>query len=205
MLENYAINEHGVIYQITKNKFRYDEDYVVTRYSSAPVERMSFLRVGQITSAMGRLPTSVLDVGYGSGDFLKAMSSGVSDVNGYDIPPAYPVSGISIAESMYSREYDLVTFFDSLEHFENPTEIRALRANFVHISVPWCHYFSDEWFQNWRHRRPNEHLWHFNEKSLPSFMRELGYELICYSNGEDVIRKSQGDWHNILSATFRKI
>lgn len=205
MLVNYAVNELGVIYQIEKDEFVYDKEYVDTRYSAAPVEQMSYLRVGQVTAAMGRVPTSVLDVGYGSGDFLKAMGTAISDVNGYDIPPAFPVPGVTIAQDMYSREYDLVTFFDSLEHFQDPTEIKNLRANYVHISVPWCHYFSDEWFRDWRHRRPNEHLWHFNEKSLPAFMKALGYELICFSNGEDIIRKSQGPWANILSATFRKI
>jgi hypothetical protein len=205
MLDNYAVDKLGVIYQISKTEFVYDNEYVETRYGAAPVEQMSFLRVGQITAALGRIPTSVLDVGYGSGDFLKAMSSAITDVNGYDIPPAFPVPGVANVENMYSREYDLVTFFDSLEHFEDPSEIRALRTNFIHISVPWCHYFSDEWFQDWRHRRPNEHLWHFNEKSLPAFMKEMGYELICFSNGEDVIRKSSGPWQNILSATFRKL
>lgn len=204
MLHNYAKDDHGVIYQIDRVPFTYDTAYVDTRYGGAPVKEMSALRFGHIVGALGRLPKSILDVGYGSGDFLKFAMNLVQDVNGYDIPPAFPIDGINIVESLYNRHYDIVTFFDSLEHFENPAEIKNLDTNYVHISLPWCHYFSDEWFEGWKHRRPNEHLWHFNPESLASFMASLGFEMMGYCNIEDAIRKSLGNWSNILSATFRK-
>ena len=204
MIENYAKNQLGVIYQIERQPFIYDRGYVDTRYGNAPVQAMSHLRFGHVVGVLGRVPKSILDVGYGSGDFLKCARSLVSDVSGYDIPPAFPVAGIDIVDSLYDRPYELVTFFDSLEHFEDPAEIQNLQAAFVHISVPWCHYFSDEWFRNWKHRRPNEHLWHFNPSSLQAFMKSVGYELISFSNLEDAIRKSDGSWPNILSATFRR-
>lgn len=204
MLENYERDHFGVIYQVEREPFTYDIEYVDTRYSKAPVEQMSALRFGHIAGVLGKIPESILDVGYGSGDFLKFATNLLTDVNGYDVPPAFPVSGVTSVDSLYSRQYDLVTFFDSLEHFEDPSEIRNLNCNFVHISVPWCHYFSDEWFDNWKHRRPNEHLWHFNPESLGAFMASLGFEMMGYCNVEDMIRKSTGNWKNILSATFRK-
>lgn len=59
-------------------------------------------------------------------------------------------------------------------------------------------------FENWKHRRPDEHLWHFNLESLTKFMQEICYEKITHSNIEDVIRKPSSDYTNILSAVFKK-
>ena len=72
--------------------------------------------------------------------------------------------------------------------------------------IPWCHYDSDEWFLNWYHRKPNEHLWHFNDKSLTRFFEENGYENIYLGNVEDTIRKNNNcsEKPNILSAIFKK-
>lgn len=204
MLENYDINEFGVIYQVKRIPFHYDGEYVTKAYGAAPVAEMSHLRFGHLVGSIGRVPTSILDVGYGSGDFLKCAKKLIDDVNGYDIPPAFPVEGVQLVEGLYTRHYDVVTFFDALEHFDDPTEIRNLDTNFVHLSLPWCHHFSDEWFEGWKHRKPNEHLWHFNPQSLEKFMGALGYKMLSYSNIEDAIRKPDGDWKNILTATFEK-
>jgi hypothetical protein len=205
MLENYAKNDLGVIYQIDRKPFNYDGEYVTKAYGAAPVEAMSHLRFGYLLGSIGRVPSSILDVGYGSGDFLRCARKLITDVNGYDIPPAFPVDGVQLVDGLYTRHYDVVTFFDALEHFEDPTEIRQLDANYVVISVPWCHYFSDEWFSAWKHRKPNEHLWHFNPDSLKLFMGSLGFEMMGHCNIEDTIRKSNGDWQNILTATFKRI
>ena len=66
---------------------------------------------------------------------------------------------------MFNQFYDIITFYDSLEHFEEIEFVKKLKCNYICISVPNCHYKNDEWFRNWKHRKPNEHLWHFNSKS----------------------------------------
>ena len=204
MLDNYTQDKNGVIRQITRTtEMLYDVKYVADRYSSAPVNEMSHLRLGYIIGSVGFVPESVLDIGYGSGDFLKAAIKIIPKVFGYDIPPAYPVNGVEIVESPFNDSYDVVTFFDSLEHFDDIYAIQALRTRYIVTSVPWCHYFSDEWFRDWKHRRPNEHLWHFDSTSLVSFMNDIGYELLNQCSIEDTIRKSDGAWKNILTATFR--
>ena len=204
MLDNYTQDKNGVIKQITRpTEMLYDEKYVVDRYSTAPVKEMSHLRLGYIIGSIGFIPDSILDIGYGSGDFLKAATKIIPKVFGYDIPPAYPVDGVENVESPFNNTYDVVTFFDSLEHFEDIYTIRALQTRYIVISVPWCHNFSDEWFRDWKHRRPNEHLWHFDSSSLVRFMDDVGYELLNKCSIEDTIRKSSGTWKNILTATFR--
>jgi hypothetical protein len=150
-------------------------------------------------------PKSILDVGYGNGSFLKACQNIIHNCYGFDISD-YPIPDkVSRVEDIYSSHYDVVTFFDSLEHFDDIYEIKKLQCNYVMISVPWCHYLSDDWFQSWKHRRPNEHLWHFNDDSITNFFNELGYERIYCSNVEDTIRKDPNiNIENILTCIFKK-
>ena len=100
-------------------------------------------------------------------------------------------------------------FFDSLEHTVNPKSIiESLNTKYIFISLPWCHYDSKgtEWFMNWKHRKPNEHLHHYNDKSLSNFMNSCGYETISLDNIEDVVRiRYDEKMPNILSGAFKKL
>ena len=68
MLDNYATNEDGTVYQIEKKPFDYTGAYnnyyrdiqFCTRFTS-------YLRLGYIVGSIGYIPESVLDVGYGAG------------------------------------------------------------------------------------------------------------------------------------------
>ena len=121
------------------------------------------------------------------------------DITGYDIP-----EGCEFIKDWVNLNVDVITFFDVLEHFEDPYMIKDLNAKYVILSFPWCHYISDEWFENWKHRKPNEHLWHFNKESLVNFMSEVGYDVINVTNVEDIIRKNNLEYSNILTGVFKK-
>lgn len=206
MLENYSKNEDGVVYQIDKTHIEYDKTYISDRYrkyGELPTY-MGYLRLGYIVGSINKIPNSILDVGYGDGSFLKVCSSIVNNCYGYDIS-TFPIpTGCIHVDSIMNDYYDVITFFDSLEHFENIEFVKDLKCKYTCISVPYCSYPNDEWFRNWKHRRPNEHLWHFDEKSLPSFMNRMGYKLISSSNIEDSIRKNEGEKVNILTCIFEK-
>ena len=76
-------------------------------------------------------------------------------------------------------------------------ELKDLNCNYICISLPWCHYFDDDWFDNWKHRKPDEHLWHFDEKSLQKFMTRMGYETINICNLEDVTRQNNQSYQKL--------
>ena len=207
MLENYDIDKNGIIFQINKNIITYDHDYVHLRYDTygALNLSMSHLRIGNIIGSIGKIPESIIDIGYGNGAFLKTTTSIVKNCFGYDIS-GYPIpEGCEFVKDIFSRHFDVVSFFDSLEHHEDVYFLKNLDCNFVCISVPWCHNFSDEWFESWKHRRCNEHLWHFNDHSLVKFMKAQGYELLTVSNVEDTVRKSTLPYQNILTGVFKKV
>lgn len=208
MLEGYKINEYGVIEQIDKTKkISYDVTYSDIRYNTygPKVDNMSYLRIGFIHGAIGRNINSILDVGYGNGSFLKVCKNYIpkcygNDISGYPIP-----TDCIFVENITDKHYDVITFFDSLEHFDNIDFVKNLKCNYVCISLPWCHYYSDTWFKEWKHRRPGEHLFHFNSDSLDQFMLQFSFKKKCNSiNIEDIIRKSD-DKNNILTALYEKL
>lgn len=205
MLDNYQKLSNGLIKQIEVKVIDYDFEYS-NKYNKLGElsKRMSYLRFGYLCGVLDKIPSSILDVGYGNGDFLSVAKDMIKDCYGSDIVQHHPVpEGCKFTSSLYDEQYDVVCFFDSLEHFNDIYEIKNLKTNYVYISLPWCHYFSDEWFESWRHRRPNEHLWHFNNVSLIRFFDEIGYDLVQYSNIEDTIRKNE-DYENILTGIFKK-
>ena len=183
------------------------KEYVNTRYvkyGELPTY-MGYLRLGNIVGSLGKIPDSILDVGYGDGSFLKVCQNIVPRCYGYDIS-TYPVpEGCIQVTDLTESFYDVITFFDSLEHFEDIDFVKDLKCNYTCISVPYCHYKDDEWFRNWKHRRPNEHLWHFDQTSLTNFMIRMGYELVSGSNIEDTIRKNKENEFNILTCVFKKV
>ena len=204
MLENYEKLSNGVIKQICYSPFSYNESYVKTRYDSYNelTNYMSYLRYGFIVGSINRDPKSILDVGYGNGSFLKVCSKTVPKCYGYDVSD-YPIPESCFKIDTLTLPVDVITFFDSLEHFDDISIVNSLKCNYICISVPECHYISDEWFMNWKHRRPDEHLWHFNLESLNNFMNECGFSLVTYSNIEDIIRTPSSEYSNILTAIFK--
>lgn len=206
-MDNYEILENGLIKQksILNKTVIYDYDYINKSYNTYGEKgpQISGLRLGYLIASLGYSPKSILDIGYGNGDFLKICKNTIdsygNDISGYPIP-----DGVTYINNIFDKHYDVISFFDVLEHFEEIDFIKDLKCNYIYISVPWCHFLSEEWFMNWKHRKPDEHLWHFNQKSIENFFNEMGYKMIKSSSIEDIIRKSDGDYPNILTCIFKK-
>jgi hypothetical protein len=99
---------------------------------------------------------------------------------------------------------DLVTFFDCIEHFpqENLEEIlKDINSNHVCISVPWCHFDN---FEQWKHRKPNEHFHHFDVRGLTELLNRSGFDLIVAASIEDQVRTNNGMKPNILTVIGKR-
>lgn len=203
MLENYKQHENGVIEQVNRKPFNYGYDYSANYNGLGELGvRMGYLRLGHIIGSLGFIPDSIMDIGYGNGDFLKVCTTSIRKCYGSDVS-SYPVpEHVERVEDRYSVEVEVATMYDVLEHHEDIYEIQNLKAKYLVISVPFCHNFDDQWFEEWKHRKPDEHIWHFNEQSLKNFMTEIGYTCINMTNVEDTIRKNGKDYANILTGVF---
>jgi SAM-dependent methyltransferase len=201
MLEGYELKD-GVIHQAERKPFVYNVDYVAA-YRSLPRREMSALRYRFLDQNI-KYAASVLDVGAGTGDFLyECWMNGVNGF-GYDVVNYPYPAGVSRVDNVLG-DYDLVTFFDSLEHMETLDILGQISCRYVCISLPWCHYPDDEWFRNWKHRKPDEHLWHFNVESLCHTLHRFGFKTLAIGNPEDRVRRSVDHRPNILTGIFEKV
>jgi hypothetical protein len=185
---------------------KYDENYA-KKYDNMPYKEMSNLRADFVEHVFAsRDIETVLDVGHANGAFVKEMiSRGYkafgTDLHGIDF-------GVPEVELMGEETFDLVTFFDSLEHFENVRQPLHKSKRFILVSIPNTPPKLEKYVDTWRHHRPGEHLHYFNLNSLTMLLEEFGFELIGYSFLEDQIRKPSpfGNFScpNILSAAYEK-
>jgi hypothetical protein len=214
MLDNYETDAFGVIHQIAFTPIAYDKQYI-SYYEdlSDRTIKLGYQRLGWVLGLMGRIPRSVLEIGYGTGTFVEAAKiTGVRDCAGYDIA-RYPlpegVRFVDWAEAL-AREWDLVAMFDVLEHIPDLSFLGRLDARYLALAAPYCRYrelgdAGDAWFRDWRMRLPNEHLHHFDRESLVVFLAHHGFQCVTLNTFEDGIRLRPGEaGPNILSGFFRK-
>jgi hypothetical protein len=209
MLDNYHIDELGVIHQVTWKPKVYDLQYL--SYYEGLHDRtvkLGYQRLGWVLGLLRHIPDSVLEVGYGMGTFLEAaVLAGAPLAAGYDVA-RYPLpSGclfIDWAEAL-TKSWELVALFDVLEHIPDLSFMSSLKTRYLALAVPYCRWqeLGDEWFRDWRMRLPDEHLHHFDPVSLCSFMAYYGYRCVEWNTFEDGLRLRQGEiGPNILSAFF---
>ena len=138
MLENYAKLADGRIKQIDILPFEYGLDYS-NKYNQSPYKEnsqfMSYLRYGYLIGSIGKIPDSLLDVGYGNNGFLSVASNQIKNCYGFDISD-YPVpENCKKVNSMFNAFYEVITFFDSIEHFNDISFVDKLNCKYICISL----------------------------------------------------------------------
>lgn len=208
MLDNYKKLDNGIITQINRKPYNYGFDYSNNYNKLGELgKRMAHLRLGYLLGVLPFKPKTILDVGYGNADFLTTASCYIDECYGSDVTEEYKLpENIKFIPSkeIYSKSFDVVCFFDVLEHFDNIYDIQKLKTKYIYVSLPNCDYKDDDWFEKWKHRKPDEHLWFFNQKTLRVFFDEIGYDCLRTSNVEDIIRKDINNNPNIISGIFVK-
>jgi len=123
-------------------------------------------------------PISLLDVGIGDGAFLRSLE-GQEWIRrfGADVNPA----GISYLEEhgqlgSLEETYDVVTFWDSLEHIRDPRWALRAAARVAIVSIPIfndvAHVLAS------RHYRPDEHYWYFTRAGFCAFADREGFDVV---------------------------
>jgi len=180
----------------------YNYEYVHDRYESYPTtDAMSHLRLGFVR-AFHPKPGRLLDVGYGNGSFLKVAERAGYETFGNDVHGCGEKFGIREV-NLNGAVWDVVTFFDSLEHFsslELPRHVCS-QASTVIVSVPAIPEDEKD-IPGWKHYRPGEHLHYFTRQSLDAFMHPK-VRKGCL-NLEDTIRGDRGGQWNVMTAAFVK-
>ncbi len=211
MLDNYRIDEFGVIHQIESQPIVYDQEYLSYYENlSDRTIKLGYQRMGWLLGMLGRIPRSVLEIGYGTGSFIEAAQiTGVEKCAGCDISP-YPLpEGVAFMDwtEALSQRWEMVAMFDVLEHIPDLSFLATLRTDYLAIAVPFCRWRErgDDWFRDWRMRLPDEHLHHFDDRSLRGFLASHHFVCLEMDTFEDGIRLREGETGpNILSGLFRR-
>jgi hypothetical protein len=212
MLDNYHVDELGILHQTNWKPKVYDREYL--SYYEGLHERtikLGYQRLGWVLGLLRRLPSSVLEIGYGMGTFLEAAAlAGVRPCAGYDVAH-YPLPAGSVFvdwEAALARAWDVTALFDVLEHMPDLSFLGRLQTSFLAICVPYCRWrdlgdLGDDWFRHWRMRLPDEHLHHFDAESLRALMSRYGYRCCDLNTFEDGLRLREGETGpNILCGFF---
>jgi hypothetical protein len=199
----YFIDELGIIHQEDPQPFTYDAAYCST-YDTPEYRRESdklmAMRYAFMIACHGKRPDSVLDFGCGNGAFVDFCNQQTSAI-GYDIAPGP-------GKIDYLVPADVITFWDALEHVPDlDATLAVLECETICVSLPCCHYHTlgMEWFDTWKHRKPNEHLHHFNCPQLERLLWNHGYKCVAFCNIEDLVRKPVDKYTNIITMGFRRI
>ena len=150
----------------------YDAAYA-RQYDRRPHAEMSALRWRFIQRWLGlAMGSRVLDIGYGNGSLLKhARAHGMEvfglDVHGEDF-------GIPTVDYDTRQTFDVICFFDSLEHFVGFDCLFRLRTAHVVVSLPARPDYLLDAPERWRHYKPGEHLHYFSHGSLGVLMGKWG-------------------------------
>lgn len=197
---NWCINE-GIMYQrdvtsIIPYDAKYFEHYVNLENSNIAKK----LNIGR-TAITQKYCKNLLDVGVGSGEFIKSSKIRVW---GYDINPV-GVEWLKDRE-LYVDPYvnfpdvDGLTFWDTLEHIPDPDALlsKFKKDMFAFISIPIFSNLSN--VRKSKHYKPGEHLVYFTLNGIIRFMNDLNFEVMEIDDFE-----TQSGRENILTFVFRKL
>jgi hypothetical protein len=201
MKEQYTTDKFGVVHQVNPEPFEYTQDYQ-NKYKAYPEDAMSHLRLGFIVGSIGKIPESLVDVGPGSGAFANTAAKIIPSVKVSDAILREDIN-LPFTTAPFYEPVEVLTMFDVIEHIEDLEFVSYIKAKWLVLSVP-CFPGEDK-FENWKHRRPHEHIHHFTEESLKLFMADKGWRCYGVTNIEDIIRVSDENTPNIITACFFRI
>lgn len=142
----------------------------------------------------------VVDVGVGAGAFVDRRSERGQATFGHDVNPAaiHWLIERGLWWDVWETPAPAATFWDVLEHFEDPSSVLARVDGLAFVSIPifrdLAHALSS------KHYKPGEHVWYFTERGLIEFFGACGFELIEACRVEEVLGRE-----DIGSFAFRRV
>jgi len=155
-------------------------------------------------------PGLLLDVGYGNGDFIRVCQAYGWTSFGNDVNPTryLGVCQVPLPGPDNPTRYQVVTFFDALEHFENLKQVRRLShyTEWIIASFPTIPPEFPYKTEGYKHYRPGEHHLFFQPTSLETIFSVQGRQakVVYFGGPEDRIRGKRADGgRNITTVVLR--
>lgn len=180
--------EHGIgRYPVPKDR-HYDGSYFKKYQQLAETDMGRKLTRARIQLVGRHFSGKVLDVGIGSGQFVETRP----DTWGYDINP----DGVRWLKerrrwaNLYDpwfpdADFPALTFWDSLEHIDDPEAAVARAGQWVFVSLPI--FESGDHVLRSKHFRKTEHVWYWTHDGLIKWFAEQGFTLLEHNTCESTL------------------
>lgn len=185
-----------------KIEVNYDSNYILNYFKHNTMRQLSLLRAGLVEGFLGQSVGKVLDFGYGSGDFLRVMSKNGWQTFGIDVHGLNLGIKDVVEEELYDISWDIVTFFDSLEHLQNFNILKEIHSENIIVSIPIFYGKNISTIVDWKHYKPGEHLHYFSLKSIEKLFKRYDYQLSDFNFSEDLVRGKINGKPNITTLFF---
>lgn len=205
MAEQFEKTMYGFWKQQNPKPFSYSEQY---RNSQSTNDAMSWFRIGWLSAALPYTKLRefrVVDVGAGNLRFTEIGKRVFRDCVPYDVEGEQSIS----TDELYQTNWDIACLFDVLEHFQDINDLFRIPATYYYLSFPETP--DDDTLDmiggpaNWKHYKPNEHIWCLNRMGICEWLEDKGYAVLQAEYPEDVIRTRWcPDVPNIASVLARK-
>jgi hypothetical protein len=173
----------GVGFYPVRQDGQYGSDYwsEYARRSATPMgELLTQARIAIVKKHIGN--GNLVDIGIGSGKFVLDRGLGTF---GYDVNPC----GVRwlIEHDCWLDPHHLhpenASFWDSLEHIENPEVILSRIQSHIFVSIPI--FINPKQVLTSKHFKPSEHYWYFTRDGLFMYMLRCGFKLVEESDMEE--------------------
>ncbi len=187
------------MYQVDYWKSEQAKDFGYTDYlKDADLYLRTFrLRSGRLRRFMPP-PARMLDVGCAAGFALQAFAQKGYEVYGVELSegmaaeagrrigrPERVKSGVLARDLFGELRFDLVTFFDVIEHIEDPRallkaarDLLSERGVIVVETQNVASLFARLLGVHWQHFKFEEHLYHFDPRTIRVLLDQAGFELV---------------------------
>ena len=155
-------------------------------------KRINLKRKLRIVEGLQKETGSLMDVGAGTGDFLKH-----AQMNGWEVYGVEPndearelshQKGVSVYRSLAVQKhpaYDVITFWHVFEHLKDPDEsIEEVSAalkpeGWLVIALPNYRSYDARFYKKyWAGYDVPRHVWHFSKDSIKHLFVSKGYEVV---------------------------
>lgn len=193
--------ENGIMYQRDMSvSVDYAEEYYkkYVSYENTEISKKINQARKNITEKYCK---TILDIGIGSGEFIKESDI---KVYGFDINPLaidwLTEKRLFIDPYIEMPEVDGLTFWDSLEHIPEPSDILSLvlKNQYVFVSMPIFDNLMN--LKKNKHYRPNEHYYYFTLNGIISYFKDLDFDCLEISDFEICAGRE-----NIFTFVFQKL
>lgn len=172
--------EKGIGYYPVKEK-PYDRAYFEKYKMYAQTEMGKKLTQARLDFVHRNFNGSLVDVGIGSGQFLESRLDLRKITYGYDINPY----GVKWLKDNYvyfdptNEHIEGATFWDSLEHIQDPCSILNNILEWFFVSLPI--FIGVDHILKSKHFRKTEHCWYYTAEGFVNWVYNNGFELKDHS------------------------